>query len=140
MSKNIYKNIDEKNKKKESKLSGRLYSVMDGSFLTKSRIIELLPFFFYLMALALLLIFNSYYAEKKMREKEELRKELTELRIRYINTKSELMYITNQSEIANKLKDKGLTESTVPPRVIEKPKKQRSFLLNILERSFRQTD
>ncbi len=140
MSKNIYKNIDEKQKQKESKLFKKFYSVIDGSFLTKSKIIELLPFFFYLVALALLLIFNSYYAEKKMREKEELRRELTELRIRYINTKSELMFITNQSAIARKLEEKGLAESTLPPRVIEKPKKQRGFLLNILDRRSGQTD
>lgn len=135
MSANSYKNINEKDKKKPNKLFKSFFSIIDGSFLTKARIIDMLPFFFYLMGLALLLIFNSYYAEKKVREKEELRNELIELRIRYITTKSELMFITNQSEIARKLEESGLVESTIPPRVIEIPKKKRGFLLNIFDRS-----
>ncbi len=135
MSANSYKNTNEKYKKKPNKLFKSFFSIIDGSFLTKSRIIDLLPFFFYLMGLALLLIFNSYYAEKKVREKEELRNELIELRIRYITTKSELMFITNQSEIARKLEERGLVESTIPPRVIEIPEKKRGFLLNIFDRS-----
>ncbi len=135
MNENIYKNNNERHNKKESKVFRKFYSVMDGSFLTKDGIMEMLPFFFYLIGLALLLIFNSYHAEKKAREKEELRRELIELRIRYINTKSELMFITNQSEIARELEEKGLVESTIPPRVIKKPKERRGFLLNIFERS-----
>lgn len=135
MSENIYKNIDTKSKRMNSKLSKGLFSVLDGSFLTKNKIVELLPFFFYLMGLALLLIFNSYYAERKVREKEELRLELIELRIKYITTKSELMFITNQSEIARNLEESGLVESTVPPRVIAEPKQKRGFLLNIFDRS-----
>ncbi len=134
MSENIYKNIEEKDNNKSNRLFKGFFSVIDGSFLTKARIVDMLPFFFYLMGLALLLIFNSYYAEKKVREKEELRRELIELRIRYITTKSELMFIANQSEIARKLEERGLVESTVPPRVISEPEKKRGFLLNIFDR------
>ena len=135
MSQNNYKNTEEKGKKPENSFLKTVHSVIDGSFLTKEKIIEMLPFFFYLMGLALLLIFNSYYAEKKVREKQELRNEIIELRIRYISTKSELMFITNQSEIARQLEDRGLIESSVPPKVIEKPEKRSNFLLNIFERN-----
>ncbi len=131
MSDNNFKK--EESKKKESKILKTFYSIIDGSFLTKARMIDLMPFFFYLVGLAIVLIFNSYYAEKRIKAKEELRSELVELRIKYITTKSELMFITNQSEIARKLKDKGLAESTVPPKRIEKPERKKSFLLNITD-------
>ncbi len=130
MTKNSFKNIKEKDNS-ENKFSKTFYSLIDGSFLTRDGIIKMLPFFFYLMGLALFLIFNSYYAEKKAREKEELRGEIIELRIEYINTKSELMSITNQSVVARRLAERGLSESSVPPIRIEKPKEKRSFLSTI---------
>lgn len=104
---------------KKGAVTAFLQSLLDGSILARENVAIHLPFFFYLTGLALLLIFNTYYAEKQARRIEQTRKEVVELRTRYINTKSELMFLSNQSEIARKLKSQGFEESTVPPRLVE---------------------
>lgn len=93
-------------------------SMLDGTILTREKVEGLLPFFLFLTLIAVFLIFNSYYAEKRARKLESLRIEIVELRVRYITTKSELMYISNQSEIARRLRNQGFVESTVPPRQV----------------------
>jgi hypothetical protein len=110
-----------KKQKEPGKKSGaaRFFSSMlDGTILTREKVEGLLPFFLFLTLLAIFLIFNTYYAEKKARKLESLRNEIVELRVRYITTKSELMYISNQSEIARRLRNQGFVESTVPPRPV----------------------
>ncbi|MEE4177965.1 MAG: FtsL-like putative cell division protein [Bacteroides sp.] len=111
----------EKKKKtatKKGAVSRFIHNILDGSILTREGMAASLPFFFFLTGLALFLISNTYYAEKKAREVEALRKEIVELRTRHTLTKSELMYLSNQSEIARRLHSRGFVESTVPPRQI----------------------
>ena len=90
-------------------------SVLDGSILTKDTVLGLLPFTLFLTLLAVLYIANSYYAEKKIIEIENVNKELNELRYEHITTKSELMYYSKQSEVVKKLQEKGIKESVTPP-------------------------
>jgi hypothetical protein len=121
--------------KAESRRPGFLSSVLNGSFLAKDKSAELLPFVFFLAMLAVMLIANTYYAEKKVREIERMRSEVTELRTLYISNKSQLMYLSNQSEIARRLHALGFVESTVPPRLVANEKNRRSFLLRIVSRN-----
>jgi hypothetical protein len=107
-------------------------SLLDGTILTREKVEGMLPFFLFLTLLAIVLIFNTYYAEKKARRVENLRDELVELRVRYITTKSELMYISNQSEVARMLRDKGFVESTVPPRPVVDLSPKRGMITRIL--------
>ena len=119
MGKNRFK--QEKKKKTASgpgAVSRFIHNMLDGSILTKEGMASSLPFFFFLAGLALFLISNTYYAEKKARELESLRKEIVELRTRHTLTKSELMYLSNQSEVERRLSSRGFVESTVPPRQI----------------------
>ncbi len=95
---------------------------LDGTMLSKEGSGRILPFFLFITSLAIVLIFNTYYAEKKARNIEQLRLEITELRVRYITTKSELMLLSNQSEVARRLRDRGFVESTTPPRLINENK------------------
>ncbi len=100
---------------------GRFFSdMLDGSMLTRNTNSSVMPFILYLSGLALFLIFNTYYAEGKAREADQLRREMTSLRISYIHTKSEYMYLTQQSEIARQLRHRGFVESLEPPRPISK--------------------
>ena len=106
---------------------GRIFSeLLDGSLITRNTTSGTLPFIIYLSGLALFLIFNTYYAEKKAREAELLRLEMTELRIEYIQTKSEYMYLTNRSELAQRLHSRGFIEPIEPPMLIyNHPQKER---------------
>lgn len=113
-----------KKKKKASKgqemfSPGRIVSdLLDGSLITRNTTAGAITFIIYLSGLALFLIFNTYYAEKKAREADLLRREMTELRINYIQTKSEYMYLTNRSELAKRLQSRGFIEPTEPPQLI----------------------
>lgn len=99
-------------------MESSVHDVLGGTFLTKRKVVKLLPFLLYLTFLALLYIANTYYAEKKVREIADIRKEMKELRYEYITTKSELMFNTKQTEIAKNLSEKGIEESTQPPHKI----------------------
>jgi hypothetical protein len=79
----------------------------------------------FLALLGIIYISNIYYAEKKIRETNELRKELKELRYEYITGKTQLEDRRKQSEIARKIEEQGIKELTVPPgKVIVPPLKQ----------------
>ncbi len=132
MDENTYKEpVKEPSSNKESKGNSVFQSMLNGSYLTFEKSPGLFPFVIFLTFLSVLLIANTYYAEKKVRQIEAMRNEVTELRIIYISNKAELMHLSNQSEIARRLASKGYIESTVPPRIVQEEKRQRSFLLRI---------
>ncbi len=121
MTANQFKKKKKKKTKKESEMfsPGRIVSeLLDGSLITRNATAGAIPFIIYLSGLALFLIFNTYYAEKKAREADLLRREMTELRINYIQTKSQYMYLTNRSELAQRLHSRGFIEPTEPPKLI----------------------
>lgn len=112
-----------KRKKKEKKAgqhkAERIFTeILDGSLITRNTTTAAIPFIIYVSGLALFLIFNTYYAEKKAREADLLRREMTELRINYIKTKSAYMYLTNRSELAQRLDSRGFIEPVEPPYII----------------------
>lgn len=100
---------------KTSSFRRMIQSILGGGFLTKDGVVNQLPFLFYATFLAILYIANIYYAEKDIREFNALKKELKELRYEYITSKSSLMNISKQSEIAKRLLGSGIKESVVPP-------------------------
>lgn len=113
--------------------TGRFFAgLLDGSLLTGKSAPSLLPFIFYLSGLALFLIFNAYYAEKKAREVDQLQQEMTALRINYVQTKSEYMYLTNRSEISRRLRSRGFIEPKEPPRPVYELDKDEGLIDRLL--------
>lgn len=102
----------------DNKIGKAAHSAIDGSFLTKEKVVRLLPFALYIMLLTIVYVANSYYAEKHVMEIDKLKKELEELRFQEITTKSDLMHLSKQSEVAKMLEIKGIKESTIPPHKI----------------------
>ncbi len=80
--------------------------------------IKALPFIFFLFGLAMIYISNSYYAERSIREIYRVGLEIKEMRSEYISTKSDLMLMSKQSQVARTVSKMGLKESVVPPRKI----------------------
>jgi hypothetical protein len=113
--------------KPEPKQKGgnKLRWVLDGSFLSRDKVIRQLPFLLTLTLLGLVYIFNSNYADKTIIQISRTKSELEELRFNYINTKSKLMQGTRQSELVHRLEARGVKESMIPPRkiIIELPAK-----------------
>lgn len=92
---------------------------------------EVLPFdedwfkanFSYMMLVFLLLlgyIFNSHYHQKLVRKINASNREIKELRAEYITIKSDLEFNSKQSQIVDRLKERGLKELSVPPFKIKK--------------------
>jgi len=97
-------------------------SFLDGTMLTRDIIIKQLPFVIFVTLLCVIYIANRYSAEKIVRKTQIIQTELKELRAEKISVTSELMQLSQQSEV-EKLVDKnelGLVESVEPPKTIIK--------------------
>ena len=73
----------------------------------------------FLAFIAILYIANGYQADDKIREVNKITNELKELRSEYISTKSDLMFVSKQSEVAKAAEPMGIKEPVVPPMKIE---------------------
>ncbi len=105
-------------RKQRSKAGRTFLDLVNGNFLTKDFTLQQLPFVFFLTLMAILYISNTYYAEKTVRRINNVTNELKELRSEYITTKSDLMFISKQSEVAKAALNYGIKESVVPPKKI----------------------
>ena len=95
-----------------------LKSLGEGLTINMGSVVRQIPFIFFLALMAILYIANTYYAEKTIREINQTKKDLKDLRAEYIYTKSELMFSSRQSEISKMVSEMEIKESTVPPRKI----------------------
>ena len=113
--------IKEKNPFSQKRTKGvarSFIAIISGSFLTREKTVKLLPFFLFLFLMAMAYIANGYYAEEKIRRLNSITNELKELRSEYITIKSDLMFISKQSEVAKAAETMGIKESVVPPKKI----------------------
>lgn len=99
-----------------------LQSVFDGTFLTRENVIRSIPYLFFLAFIGLVYIANTYYAEKTVRAIDHTKRELKELRYEHISVKSDLMYLSKQSEVSRRLESTGLKPTTSPPAKIISPR------------------
>jgi hypothetical protein len=74
-----------------------------------------LPQILFLMALGILYIGNGHYAENTIRKINNLQKQVEDLRADYHTLKADYMFDSKQSEVASKVKNFGLRESSEPP-------------------------
>ena len=93
-------------------------AMLGGSFLGGERVWKQLPFVAFLAILAMIYISNAYYAEKTLRQIDDMQLELKDLQNEFISSESALMRAGKLSEVAKRLADSGLYESTQPPKKI----------------------
>jgi hypothetical protein len=105
--------------RKKGVLAKGLSAVFSGTFLTNQKALKHTPFLLFLALIAILYIANGYYADGKIRDVNKTANQLKELRSEYISTKSDLMFISKQSEVAKSVEEMGLKEPVVPPMKIE---------------------
>ncbi len=119
---NQFKNIPPEEepylKKQERKARGVFETVFSGEGLTWESVQANLPFGLFLFVLLVVYIGNRNYTEGLIIDSDRIGKELKELRWEYMTTKSELMYKSNQSQVAKRVGLMGLKESVVPPQKI----------------------
>lgn len=93
---------------------------------TKDMTMKIMPYILFLTGIALVYIANSYYSEKTIRDIDKVTKELKTLRTEYITGKSELMFVSKQSEVAKAVAGQGIKESVeAPGKIIVEPKKDK---------------
>ncbi len=85
---------------------------------SKENLVSVMPYIFFLTVIALLYIANSYQAERTIREIDGINKELKTLRTEYVTGKSELMFVSKQTEVARKVGLRGIKESVEAPMKI----------------------
>jgi hypothetical protein len=100
----------------------RVKELIDGTFLVRENIIRQLPFVLFLTALGVIYIGNRFHAEKMVRQINDLKIEVDNLRSEQITTTSELMNISRPSEVSALVESKGLglKESMEPPKKLKR--------------------
>lgn len=107
-----------KNRGKKSGLIRSLNTVFSGTFLSNDKVVKHVPFILFLSVIAILYIANGYWADDKVRQVNKISSQLKELRSEYISTKSDLMFVSKQSEVAKSAEKLGLKEPIAPPMKI----------------------
>lgn len=100
------------------KLSRGFISILNGTFLTKEKVLANMPFLLYVAALMLCYIGYGYWTERTVRQLDRTSSELKEMRSYYITVRSRLEKAEQQSQVATDISSMGLRESRVPPRRI----------------------
>lgn len=90
-----------------------------GFFKDKAALSKLMPPLFLTVILTIVYISLSHFHVKSLKEKDELKTELNELRSEYISVKSNLMKQSKQSEVAQRLEEEGIMELRTPPLIIK---------------------
>ena len=81
--------------------------------------VKYLPKILFVMAIGLIYISNTHYAEKTVRRINNIQAEVEDLRADYTTLKSDLMFASKQSEVAKKVQAFELKESLKPPYKVE---------------------
>ena len=71
-----------------------------------------LGYLIYVLAIGLIYISNSHINDKLTREQLRLKKDLEGLRAEYVTLKQEYLHNSRRSEVANKVKELGLSDGT----------------------------
>jgi len=120
---------DENSQKAPRKMNAFLSSIVhvfDGDFLNAFAKISNLPFTLFIALLIGFYIANTLHAERTIRETERTNTQLKDYRDEYISLKSELMFLSNQSQVAVKVAPQGLLEAKEPPHklIIQTPNQE----------------
>jgi hypothetical protein len=81
-------------------------------------LVKQVPFFLFLTLLAVIYIYNGHYADKMIRAINKTGKEVKELQYEYKTVKSEVMFRSQESELAKAVAPLGLKELEESPVVL----------------------
>ena len=77
--------------------------------------VQYLPKILFAVFLSLVYISNTHYAEKTTRQINKTQNDVEDLRADYTTLKADVMFASKQSEVARRVKEIGLKESSKPP-------------------------
>lgn len=100
---------------------GALKKLLGGSILASGKVMEQLPFLFFLVLLGMILITNRNWSEKTLLRTEEVKESLKELRAESVTHETRLMSINRPSEVTKRVQEReiGLIEPKEPAMKIK---------------------
>ncbi|MBB4800065.1 hypothetical protein HNP37_000104 [Flavobacterium nitrogenifigens] len=109
-----------------------VFSILKARFLIHEDAVKNWRFIVFIIILAILMIANTQRYEQKVFEIAKLSNETKELRSEFVDRRSELMKLKMESTISDKMLEKQIFPSTVPPVKIEVEKEEeKSFFKRI---------
>ena len=105
-------------------MKGGVFSILKARFLINDDAVKNWRFIVFIILLAILMIANTQRYEQKVFEIAKLNNEVKELRSEFVDRRSELMKLKMESTISDKMKEKQIFPSTVPPVKIEVTKEE----------------
>lgn len=109
-----------------------VYGILKARFLIEDDSIKNWRFIVFLIVLAIIMIANTQSFEKKVYKINELTNQVKELRSEFVDRRSELMKLKMESTVSEKMVEKQIFPSTVPPTKIKvKKPTEKSFFQKI---------
>lgn len=96
-----------------------IYSILKGTFLVSDDSFKNWRGIIFISILAIVMIASSHSADKKVYEIARLNNEVKEMRSAFVDGRSKLMRLKMESSIVEKMKEKGLAPSEIPPKKIK---------------------
>lgn len=109
-------------------MKNTVYSLLKARFLINDDAVKNWRFIVFVILLAILMIANTQRFEQKVFQIAELTNQVKELRSEFVDRRSELMKLKMESTVSEKMIEKQIFPSTVPPVKIKvKKEKEKSF-------------
>ena len=96
-----------------------IYSILRGKFLISDDSFKNWRIIIFVSALAVVMIASSHSADEKVHEIAKLTNEVKELRSAFVDGRSKLMRLKMESTIIEKVAEKGIEISEIPPKKIK---------------------
>lgn len=96
-------------------ISRGLVNVLNGSFLTREKVLGNMPFILFIAGLMLCYIGYGYWTERTVRELDRTSRELKDMRSEYVTVLSTLEKAEQQSHVAADIHATGVVETLEPP-------------------------
>jgi hypothetical protein len=103
---------------KSGKDANALTQILNGEFLTKSFVLNNLPYIFFILLLLIVFVAKGYYVKQLNDEIKINETELNQNAAEYIEAKTKLEEETKRYKLVEKLKDRELKESLNATKVI----------------------
>ncbi|WP_299520024.1 FtsL-like putative cell division protein [Winogradskyella sp.] len=96
-----------------------VYSILRGKFLISDDSFKNWRIIIFISSLAIIMIASSHSADNKVHEIAKLTNEVKELRSAFVDGRSKLMRLKMESSIINKVAEKNIQISEIPPTKIK---------------------
>lgn len=108
-------------------MKNKIFNILKARFLLNEDASKNWVFILFLLVLAIIMIANTHSYEKKVFRIAELNNEVKELRSEFVDRRSELMKIKMESSVAEKMAQKEIVPSSVPPKKIKVAKEKTAW-------------